>query len=386
MTLVLASPMNGQQNIWDLASQNSPIQRPQRTTLGQAAADVKRTGLIPSYQPVAAGSVSQINTNALPQLGGINQNQFQSITPQALSGYNTGQFGNVQGFDDNYYNNLSQQASKRLQERYFTGPNSLKDNLTATMNKRGLIGSGIDAGATSDLYRSFGDEMADFESQLASERAQNDLSLAKENRQFGFDVAKANTDVGKFNIQNLIDAAKSNRDFSLDVAKTNQDTDKFNVQNLLESILENKKIDIGNVDRNTEAAFKNEDARRALAELGLSAASDESRYSTDFATKMYDSSVKEKESQDKYFSDIINSMLSSNIDPQDKGYAVSLFNDILGNKYGYTVQDYLDAKNPPPPALPQQRAGYGLPARANIGQQAVDENGFVRTYTRSGWQ
>jgi hypothetical protein len=117
---------------------SSSIVAPKRTTLGQAYNSVQSTGILPKYTPLA-------------------------------------------GMDQSYYDNLYNSSAKRMRENYFDNNNSMSNQLTTQMNKRGLLGSGIEAGATTDLYKSFGDDMVDLESNINSEKAKNDLDINKFN-------------------------------------------------------------------------------------------------------------------------------------------------------------------------------------------------------------
>lgn len=409
-----------------------PIVAPSRKTLGQAYSDIQ--GLLPSYTPINFEGVSSINASSVPKLSGINPNQFRDvaynptasinpnqfgdvrhnqiadinasqfrdINPQSLSNLDANLFGNIHGFDDSYYNNLTEQATKRLQEKYFTNSGSLLDQRSNDLKRRGVFGSGVGESAISDLYRSFGDEMADFQAQIASEKARNDLELAKQNRSFAFDVARSNQDTQKFNIQNLIDAAGqnrnfsynlasnnqenqranaeqalktalenrsfgyniardnqensrenakqlletalSNRNFSYDLARDNQDNEKFNIQNLLDIISKNSDIAKFNAENSTEAQFRNAENRNKLAEVGLGAASDEAKTESDFLTRMFEQEVnlrnKDRESQDNSLENLISSLGNTNISSDTRGYLESLLNSQFGNYYGVPFSDY----------------------------------------------
>ena len=293
-------------------AQMQPIVAPSRKTLGQAYSDIQ--SLIPSYTPINFEGVSSINASSVPKLSGINPNQFRDvaynptasinpnqfrdvnytptasinpnqfgdvrynqiadinasqfrdINPQSLSNLDANAFGNIQGFDDSYYNNLTEQATKRLQEKYFTNSGSLLDQRSNDLKRRGVFGSGVGESAISDLYRSFGDEMADFQAQIASEKARNDLELAKQNRSFAFDVARSNQDTQKFNIQNLIDAAGQNRNFAYNLASNNQENQRANAEQALKTALENRSFGYNIARDNQENSREN---AKQLLETGL---------------------------------------------------------------------------------------------------------------------
>lgn len=244
--------------------QSNPISAPNRTTIGQSYGDIKQTGLIPEYNPV-------------------------SYTP--VSGIDTSSFGKIQGFDDSYYQNLTDAASKRLQDQYFGADNSLTNQFKNTMNKRGLIGSGIEVGGLTDIYKDFGSQMADFQSELATTKANQDLDLSKSNREFDYNALLANKDLERFNSE-----------------------------------------------QGLNSQFKNRDLQNTLAQLGLSAAGDESRTATEFDTKMFDSEVKQKNAEQDYIAKILGELNTSLgnklIDPETRQILENYFGTQVGDIFG----------------------------------------------------
>lgn len=263
------------------------IVAPHKTTLGQASNEVKASGFLPSISNIQSKNVSGFDLNGLPKVSGIDPNSV----------------GQLNGFDDNYYNNLSNQASKRLQQQYFTGDNSILAQRENQIKQRGLFGSGIGESATNSVYKTFGDEMANFQSTLATQRAQNDI------------------DTQKYNIGNTLDITKSNKGY-----------EQFNVQSLLDALKGNKEIETGNVNRTLDTAFKNQGDKLQLGQLGLSAAGDVARDSTNFDTKIFDTLVNQNNEADKSKNDQINQLndilANSGIDPQTKEYFKA---ELLGN-------------------------------------------------------
>lgn len=194
---------------------------------------------------------------------------------EAISDLNTSGINKLEGFGNDYYDNLSAQAQKRLNEQYFGKTDSLANRLKQQMNQRGLIGSGIESRATTDLFSDFGGQLADYESQLSTMKAQNDLDISKQNRQFDIDTLLANKDIEKENLAN----------------------------------------------------------KYKLSELGLGAAGDEAERATKFLSDIFESQVKLNEAEGTAINDqieIINSILSNtNIDPYSRDQMEVLLVDLL---------------------------------------------------------
>lgn len=236
MTLVLKDPVTGKP--YPTSTPNSrdplspvgsnppaygtpPIYAPQKTSLDQGYADIQK--YLPNFTPIASTQASSLNPNT---------------------------FGNLNGFDDNYYKTLSDQASKRLKEQYFSNNDSVLNQRSNELKRRGVFGDAIGENAINDVYKNFGSQLSDFASQLATTKAQNDLDLATKNRDFNFGIAKENQGTERFNIQNLLDASKFN------TTTQNQ-----------------------------------------LAELGLSGALDSAANSTKYDTSIFESAVNQKNSE-----------------------------------------------------------------------------------------
>jgi hypothetical protein len=236
-------------------NQNSII-APSQTNLGDAFNQVKSTGLLPTFKPV--------------------------------EGLNASAFGDLKGFDDAYYQNLNDQASKRLQQQYFTGSNNLSDQLKNQMNKRGLIGSGIEAGNTQSLYQDFGSKMADMSASLSTQRAQNDIEMSKFNRGNALDIAKGNIDVN----------------------------------------------------------FRNQDNQNMLAELGLKSAGDQARTTNEFNRYLFQSEVDQKKNdqanKNEFFNQLNSAFSNKDRDPVVRDYLDSQIRSFIGADTGNTYSDYLE--------------------------------------------
>jgi hypothetical protein len=191
-------------------------------------------------------------------LSGMNSSglipQYEALTAPTISGVDTSKYANLTGLGNDYYKNLMDQASRSLNETYFGRNDSLSQRLKGQMASRGLVGSGIETGSTTDFYRNFGDTLAQQQTALTSQQMQEEKDVAEKNRAQQWAMEQANKEIEQQNATNLLDVGKSN--------------------------LENK--------------YK-------LGELGLSAASDNMKYQTDFATKNYEQAVNlEKMMSDKY--------------------------------------------------------------------------------------
>lgn len=134
----------------------APIYAPERTSINTAYDSVKATGLIPEYKAI-------------------------DFTP-------------VKGLDQSYYDNLYSQASNRLSKQYFSNDDSAKNQLNRSMNQRGLVGSGVEAGAMTNLFNDYGTQLAEIGSNLSSKQAENDLDLSKFNTQGSLETAFKNRD------------------------------------------------------------------------------------------------------------------------------------------------------------------------------------------------
>lgn len=235
---------------------------PKRKTLGESYQDIQ--GLLPKWSPVTA---ERINTR---EVGGLN---------------------NVLG--DDYFDLLEQQATKKLNERFFGAPDSLAKQQQQMFNKRGLIGSGIENQGQNQLYKTFGDELVNLQSDLAGKKIESQK-----------DMAFRNKDIELSNARSVNEAAAANARMA------------------------------------TDTAIKNRDFEGFLSELGLRGAADEAKTSTDFDTKMFESEVKQKgseldylskdkESEREYMNNLTDQLLRSlgeeNIDPKTRQYFESLF-------------------------------------------------------------
>lgn len=154
----------------------------------------------------------------------------------------TANVGNKLG--DDFFNSLEQQAQKRINDQYFGKTDSLLNRQTNQINQRGLIGSGVEQGAMSDLNKSFGSDLVDLQSNIAQQKAQAEQQVEFKNA----DINQSNTQMG---LQN----AQANAQMALQNAQKNQEFEGF------------------------------------LAQLGLSAAGDEARNTNDFNQNIFKSQV-----------------------------------------------------------------------------------------------
>lgn len=292
---------------WAPNAPPDPNAPPSRGSLVDTYGSLKNSGLLPDFKPIAFDPIASPG-----KLDALNPNSFGT-----LAGLDASKYGTLSGFGDDYYANLTDQATKRMQDQYFTSDKSLSNQLKNQMNKRGLIGSGIEAGATTDLYKDFGSELSDFQSNLASQKAQQDLDIARQNREFAFGLDTQNQDVQKFNLGN-----------QKDLALQNLDVNKFNLGNQFD-------LDKFNTQGKYEAAAKDREAQNMLTQLGLSASGDELRSETDFKTKIYDSQQKAKEfevdKQNNIITQLNTALSNENIDPKERAYYRDLLSSYMGS-------------------------------------------------------
>jgi len=191
-------------------NENGPtdgIQAPQMTTIADALKTLQATDALPTYNP-------------------------------------------INSFGEDYYQNLYDQASKRLNEQYFNKSDSLQNQLTNQMNRRGLVGSGIEAGNTVDLFKNFGSQLADVSSNLATEKAKNDLETARYNTEL-------QNRVKELTLGAAGDEAKRATDFLSKIFDT-QVKDRNNSQDIIGKRLEQLTSAMGNqfIDPETRNYFE----------------------------------------------------------------------------------------------------------------------------------
>lgn len=111
-------------------------------------------------------------------------------------------------------------------------------------------------------------------------------------------------------------------------------------QNLFETTKYNKDIEKYNIE-----------TRNKLAELGLGAAGDEAKTATDYATKMFDSAVKQRNYDQEFISNQIktigDALKNELIDPDTRQYFEDLFGTYLGDTFGNSYSQF-QAANPKP--------------------------------------
>lgn len=382
---------------FDPSSSGVTIQAPVKKSFEDSLAEIQDQ--VPNFNPIQVGSVAGVNRSDVPSVGPINANQFGNVTARNLDAINPNQFTQLSGFGDSYYQNLSDQAARRLQEQYFTKDDSILNQRSNELKRRGVFGDAIGENAINSVYSNFADELAKFQSDLAATKAQNDLELAKYNQGFGLDVLKENRAGEQFNISNALNAALQNRDLQFDVAKENRAGEQFNVSNLLNTILKNKDIETANVDRASEAAFKNQELRNFLTQLGFQAAGDDIRASSDFDTGIFKAEVdaakanqeaRSREAQtwsdiakDPNYDQEYRSFAKDNINSITRGGPVLDFNEWLaqrqsGDRSGNLSQSRESAPPESPPARNDQ-----LEFRNGVIWRGVVQRGQRPTWVRA---
>ncbi len=270
-----------------------PIVAPQRGSIAQSVGDIKAAGLIPQYREVSSNSISGLN--------------------------------DVLGND--YFNTLEQQSIKKLRDQYFGGDESLEKQQQLNMNKRGLIGSGIEQGSRRRLFDDFGGQVGDIQADLFTRR---------------------------------LDAKK-------DLA------------------FKNKEIELANEQRRMDAALKNREFEGFLSELGLRAGADELKSQTDFDTKMFDSALDYRSEHDKNQTDFFESLRQAigmeTIDPETRDYFESIFGSQLGDYFGaepyseFSARKASEEKKPIDPIEPGGRKVGDIVKGTDGNQYVVGRDG-----------
>ena len=189
---------------------HSTIQAPTRVSLEDTYRSLLASGLIPEYQDIASLE---------------------------------------NPFDDSYYNNIADAATKRLNDSYFNNSDSLSARMKNQMNKRGLIGSGIEVGATNDLYKNFGDEMASLSSELSKQRADNDYNIATKNKEIEQRNIENRNALVQLGLATASDDARDQTDFATKMFGSQIDLEKSkydqlaNVIDSIQSLVGNRDVD-----------------------------------------------------------------------------------------------------------------------------------------------
>jgi len=210
------------------------------------------TGIYAPERTTMADAYGSIQ-NLLPN-GGV----YDPITYTGVEGLGDDFFG------DDYWNSMLSNAEKSLNEQYFGKEDSLQNRFTTTMNQRGMLGTGVEAGGIGDLYSDFGSKLADVQGEVGRLRTEKDY----------------------------------------DRAKLNKEIEQTNAAKALETAVANKEGALG------------------LSELGLSAAGDESLGQTEYDTDIYGSNIE----LEKILADIQQGKMDSataligdeKIDPDDR--------------------------------------------------------------------
>lgn len=252
----------------------------------QIVENAKKRGMVKNSTiiPPSSGTAIQGPTNFGGLQGGIigqgNLPQRTSVTdayaqlekiipkPQPIAKLDANAFRPIQGLGNNYYTNLVDSASKRLNKQYFGDADSLQARLKNQMNQRGLIGSGIEAGETADLFSDFGSQLADIQSNVLTEKARNDLEVEKSNRDMAMKLATGNVDIDKSNRDSLSqflntllagagDEARSQSGYAAqiyDYATRDKESSRETLQKQLDSL--NQIIQNPDIDPETKQVFE----------------------------------------------------------------------------------------------------------------------------------
>ncbi len=264
-TPAAASPMAGIQ-----ANGSSAIVAPPRTTLADGLATVNASGILPTYTPV--------NYNP------VNYNPVSGIT-------------NELGPD--YFKSLEDAAIKSMNERYF-GKGGLQENQTNTLNKRGLLGSGVEIGALRNLNKGFGSDLVDIESDIFQKRKESDQQVAFKNKE-----------IEALNAGKAYEAAARNAEQQVAAEQANRQFQGF------------------------------------LSELGLNAAGQEAATATKFDTDIFGSAIEGRKNDRDFLANIqdqLNTALGNeNIDKETRDYFESIFGTNMSDLFGAPSYSEWDA-------------------------------------------
>lgn len=247
------------------STDENTIYAPQRTTIQNAMDLVRRSNVLPNFTPV---NYTPAN---MREVGGV-----------------------TNPLNDNYFDLIEKQAAKKMQDRYFNNPDSLSRQFQNQMNKRGLIGSGIEVGGTNQFYKTYGDELVDLQSNLAQQRYKAAQDTAFKNKEIELSNANAFNQASMQNAAQKLAADQKNREF-----------------------------------------------QGFLSELGLKAAADESKTATDFDTRMFEQQValgkSDQDSRVKFLSELNTSLNNTNIDPETRNILKTIFTKDVGNYFGANI-------------------------------------------------
>jgi|TARA_R100000501_G_C2631480_1_gene127789 hypothetical protein len=271
---VPVDPVTGERIPEKASIGTSPIHAPRRTTLGESLADIRETGILPEVKDLTFDPIQTERAEAV-QAGGV---------------------GNQLG--DPFFKGIEEQATKNLQRRFFQDPDSLARQQQQQFNKRGLIGSGLEVAGQNQLFRDFGDELVDIQSNVAQQRAKA-----------AQDVAFKNVDVDLANQQAANQIAQANAQAANQAA-------------------------IESARGQLEAQAKTQEFNNFLADLGLRGAATESETASKFGADIFGEQVKLRESERKFGSDLLeqlNTALENKLIDKDTR---QVFEDIFGANIG----------------------------------------------------
>lgn len=230
----------------------------------------------------------------LPKYSPVNYNPVTASTATAKT---VGGITDTLG--DDYFDLIEQQATKKLNERYFGSPDSLAKQQQNMFNKRGLIGSGIEAGGANQLYKNFGDELVDLQSNISRTKAETGKELAFRNKEIELENAREANAVGLANQQQINLIAQEN------------------------------------AKQQAETEIKNRDFQGFLSELGLRSAAADAGAATDFDTAMFGEQVTLAGQQQEFLNSIIGqlnaALANKNIDDVTRDKIEGIFYPLVSS-------------------------------------------------------
>jgi hypothetical protein len=195
----------------------------------------------PNYDPTAVGSFGTGTSGTInfPQMGQMSDwtDQMAGILPD--QDYSYTDITPMEYMDQSYYDTMTKQAEDELNKQYFSTDDSLSNRLKQQMAARGLAGSGIEAGSTTELYGKYGSDLSNALAEISKTKAEKDLEVSQankeieqQNRQNRLDYMSGRLDQGKALLSGGLDYGKLATDTGIQGFKTQADLQKTKSETL----------------------------------------------------------------------------------------------------------------------------------------------------------
>lgn len=89
----------------------------------------------------------------------------------------------VPGFDQSYWDSLYKQSQGRLSSQFFGPQDSLQTKMIENLNARGLLGSGVEQKGFQNLSKSYGEQLADLETNISKQQSEQKFAEAQKVRE-----------------------------------------------------------------------------------------------------------------------------------------------------------------------------------------------------------